>query len=393
MVVAIGGQSARNRVNTQRGQLMTQAERIETEAAQWLVRLRDGKPAPSELAAFQTWSGANPRHRAAYLRLHAAWRRADRLERIRPFEGAVDPDLLLRAPLRRRAREGEGRRGAGLAARIRPAYAAAAFAAVVVLSVGAITWMRFDRADLETYDTRLGGLERIVLSDGSIIHLNTDSELRVRFTPARRQVALLRGEAHFEVASDARRPFEVEANGAIIRAVGTAFSVHLRGNDRVEVLVKEGRVVLDRPGASGDTKQTAAGPPGAALRMLLTGDRVMIDGAALRSHKLESDEVTRKLAWMEGKVWFEGDTLPDAAAELNRYNHRKLVIADPALKSYRVAGAFRTTDLESFLLALEQYTHEGRVRPVRSRDSNVIELRLARPQAGVRAGSAQERRD
>jgi ferric-dicitrate binding protein FerR (iron transport regulator) len=69
------------------------ANEIEQQAAEWVARIDVGAT-PEERAALDAWLAANPRHRAAYLRLAAAWRRADQLKGLRPGSGTVDPDLL-----------------------------------------------------------------------------------------------------------------------------------------------------------------------------------------------------------------------------------------------------------------------------------------------------------
>ena len=94
------------------------------------------------------------------------------------------------------------------------------------------------------FDTTVGELKSVTLSDGSTVQLNTNSRVEVRFSSAERRVHLTRGEAYFSVAHNPRRPFSVYAANGIVTAVGTAFTVRLREQDAVEVTVEKGRVAL-----------------------------------------------------------------------------------------------------------------------------------------------------
>jgi transmembrane sensor len=130
----------------------------------------------------------------------------------------------------------------------------AAAAAVALAALGAFMWSAYERTGWHEYTTDFGGLSRIVLDDGSVVSLNTNSLMRVQITPELRHIVLERGEALFKVAHDKNRPFDVDAGTTTVRAVGTEFSVRVRepvaeagGGKAVEVLVKEGRVAIDPP--------------------------------------------------------------------------------------------------------------------------------------------------
>src|SRR6266581_3747878 len=98
--------------------------------------------------------------------------------------------------------------------------------------------------------TNVGGIEQLVLQDGSRVDLNTGSEIKVRFTGGQREVVLTHGEALFTVMQRADWPFSVRAGGATIRTVGTKFSVRLRDDDEADVLVIEGPVAIDEGSAA-----------------------------------------------------------------------------------------------------------------------------------------------
>lgn len=328
------------------------ARDVEDEAAKWLVLNDKSILRPEEIAAFEAWLAADARHRAAYLRLKAAWRRTDQLRRLRPYDDAVDEDLL--APEEPQH-----------ASRGPLAFGVAAFAVVALIALGTLSSLMIVRAGWETAATTFGGHEQLALADGSTVHLNTDSEVKVRLTRERRAIVVVRGEAHFTVAHDPRRPFEVEANGAVVRAVGTAFTVRLHNRHRLDVLVDEGRVSI-----------ALAGKSGSVLHTLSAGHTAAIERERIEIRRLAAADVRRKLAWTEGRIWFNGETLAEAAAEFNRYNHRRLTIADPAIAERTVGGSFENRALDEFVSAIE-LSHPG-VRAVRLRasDGSPGEIRL-----------------
>jgi transmembrane sensor len=371
---------------------MTTASDLESQAAAWLVRRDSGGLSPEEQAEFDAWLSTDPRARAAYVRLEAAWTRASGLmRRLRPLEGEVDADLLERSPLspveRVSFEEYPARQETGTSLDLAETYATAesdrgthaaaeheggsesgtkrrwaiplaAAAAVAMVAFGAVTWLAYERNGWTEYSTDLGSLERVVLDDGSIVSLNTNSTMRVQLSPERRHIVLERGEALFKVAKDPRRPFDVEAGNTIVRAVGTEFSVRVReaagtaGSADIEVLVKEGRVAIDPPKSAKPLERAAVLP--ASTSTLSAGEAVVISAQRVRVQKVAEETVERKLLWTEGRIWFERETLKNVVAEFNRYNRRQMVISDPEIENIRIGGGFDATDPESFIAALER---------------------------------------
>lgn len=288
---------------------------IESQAAAWLVRLDSRQASAAERVEFENWLQANPRHRVAFLRLQVAWRRVDKLTAL----GAFDEQT------------GKGR-----------AWVSVAVAAVLFLAVGVAAWTIFGVSGSRTYVTEVGNSGRFVLQDGSTMILNTDTKVRVKVADRYRRIALVRGEAYFQVAPDSRRPFEVSAGATRVRALGTAFSVRLRAPENVEVVVSQGKVAVRRPRGRSDE-----------VTALTANESAVVTAAGLQRQTLAAVDIPRKLAWQGGLLRFNGETLADAVAEFNRYNKRQLVIADPSIADLRMGGGFQTTDLESFVKALE----------------------------------------
>lgn len=314
---------------------------IDRQASEWVVRL-DKDASQSARADFDAWYAADARHQAAYLRQSEAWTRLDRLQALRPPDGKWSDERTstLRNWLSRRRRAPVVRRWmvAGIAATF------------LFATVGYV--LRQSTVGVEEtpkYVTGIGGFERVVLTDGSIVELNTDSQLRVTLDHDRRVVQLERGEATFRVAHDASRPFLVMVDGTVVRAIGTQFNVRRR-EQSIEVMVVEGVVAVGSVEALGSRRSI----PQPTTPLISAGKIAIAEPTGLKLQEIESEEVTRALAWQSGMLSFNGQTLAEVVEEFNRYNRRKLVVADPRVAELRIGGHFRATSIDTFASLLER---------------------------------------
>jgi transmembrane sensor len=306
----------------------------------------------------------DPRHRAAFIRLRVAWNRVDRLKAMRPMDGAVDADLLARTrispaailtrgPPQPRDKKSKRLEDLFIIDRRRVLITGAALAAT-----GIFAWFGAYHLGWKSYETGVGGREKIELSDGTTVDLNTNTELNARISNSRREIALDHGEALFHVAHDTKRPFYVVAGGTVVRAVGTAFSVRVRDAEHVEVLVAEGRVAVGAPGTEANFENPSLL---ARAPKVSAGEAAAVHRNSVTIHSVPQPDIPRKLAWTAGQLAFQGETLDDAVHEFNRYNERQIRIADPAILGLQVGGNFSTTDPESFVAALQRFGVRGRL--------------------------------
>ncbi len=312
------------------------ARQIEEEACTWVAKV-DRDSTLETAHALAAWLKENPRHRVAFLRISTAWRRANALRRLREPGEVPDPDLL--APERPPADESITEPAqaqprivnAAPARRVQPGkvalFASAAGLAAALLA-GAWTW--FHLATGTTYSTAIGEFHRVTLADGSSLSLNTNSKVRVYYSDSERKVELLRGEAQFDVAHDDSRPFLVMAGDTVVRDVGTVFDVRLRSSSSVDVLVSEGVVAINPP----------------ARATVTAGHMALVRNGKITTFPV--NDITRRMAWLDGKLVFDGQTLLEAVTEFNRYNRQRLVISDPSIASKKIGGAFKSTNPERF---------------------------------------------
>ncbi len=296
--------------------------------------------------------------------------------------------------------------GAGKGGRSIRLFAFAATLAAVVLVTAVLLphfrgqWIMTDR----------GERREVVLDDGSILQVDPQTRLNVRFTESQRRVVLSQGRAVFRVARNPQRPFRVEAGDTTVRAVGTAFGVDRRVQDRVIVTVSEGRVavsatnirlkphavssvpsspfngeevavrphqVLEREAAKRQGNGDSPPEPGSANRHPKPFSLKGGEGGAERRMRSDPGEVyltaneqitvamtgapqpvkavdsQRELAWAEGRLVFKDDTVASVIAEFNRYNRVQLTVTDPALATRPVTGVFDAANPEGFLAFLQ----------------------------------------
>ncbi len=229
---------------------------------------------------------------------------------------------------------------------------------LVAASVAAIAFMTFDLApthstsgETETHFVAQNGPQkRVTLADGSSVTMNTDSEIRIAYTPSHRVIELSHGEAVFDVVKDPARPFTVTSGDTSVRAIGTVFSVRALA-DGVEVLVEEGVVELTPPEAMELVSEISQSNRTIRLE---EGGYTRVSLASGISQKAEDlGFVERKLSWREGVLSFDQDLLSEVVLEFNRYSDQEIIIVDSELAELKIGGVFPLERADAFLDALE----------------------------------------
>jgi len=308
------------------------ARSIDRDAAEWAARLDSGTLTPDQENTLQHWLAGDSRRLGALARAQALM---------------ASPDIALAiAPARPRLVPVLGRRSF-LAA------AAASLAGAVFLA------SRTEYGEVHEYASEMGEIRAVPLEDGSRITLNTDSAVTIEYRPHSRLVKLTRGEAYFEVAKNPDRPFIVSGPAAQARAVGTAYSVKLGEDERMQVRVTSGRVAVEPPPSAiaESLRLSPIADNGAYLDANQQADvRVVRDGHWKGQVQVSIKDVTpdmfeRDLMWREGLLSFEGETLGEAIAEFSRYSHQQVTLQGGVARE-RVSGLFSATDPAGFARAI-----------------------------------------
>jgi transmembrane sensor len=317
---------------------------VERQAREWLVRMDGDEPlTEAEIEALREWMHRSALHREELQRICKFWRQANVLSELSvPAKSVAE---------KRSPRAGHWPRTVAIAA------------SALLVSV-MLTWWGLQGSDWTTngtYRTGIGQQKSIELSDGSSIRLNTDSVVEVDYSKDSRTIRLLQGEALFSVVHETNRAFEVYAADSVVRAVGTAFAVHL-DDGKVDVTVTKGVVdvgeVSNQLAEAPRTKRVKAdswNSRSSSLGRLKAGQMssVASDSDHMEVHQLAEPELQRKMAWQEGYLAFSGEPLSEVVEQMNRYSPVTLEIGDPQLAAVAIGGRFRIGDLDAVLDVLE----------------------------------------
>jgi transmembrane sensor len=388
------------------------------EATQWWNRLtieRSSKVTKADRELFTQWLRESPLHVAELLRIaqvHDALERFKLWSEVEVGDAHESHNVI---PLRE-AESAEVSSGASLSSAERTSadgrqtyrsrvssWAIAASICLVAVTAG---WFALGTRG-QVIETELAERRQVMLDDGSVVQLEPETKLRVKFEDHNRYVALERGRALFRVAKDAQRPFWVSTDHTSVRAVGTAFGVE-NGKRGVIVTVAEGKVAVgrsrgklpwsalaqekthidsqgaapgegpviptdgpashstgsaDKQGISVQGGGRASGEAAAASapEIFLTAGQQLTVQTSGAVDRVRTVDTARALAWAQGQLVFENDTLADVVAEFNRYNRTQLHINDLQLATRRVSGVFEATDMETLLAFIRQGGGEIRI--------------------------------
>jgi len=319
------------------------SERIEQEAAEWVIR-RDRGLSAEESEALARWQSDDPRQAAEFARISSGWLSLNGLSAVPELTDAADAVVAAARARQRRVRW------------FRLATVSLATAAAV--SLGFVSWWRPAPRPAPAFQVVAATSRTIPLPDGSEAIVNGDSRIAVEYAPEERRVRLLAGEAHFTVTKDAHRPFLVVAGPVVVRAVGTAFDVRYAPT-AIEVLVTEGRVQVTNHASGASLLPTAADTASTTEPVLNAGERVVVNlspqvdaRAQVRVSEVAAAEIEQALAWQSAWLVFNETPLDEVVAAFNQHNTRRLSMGDDTLRAKRITGVFRADNLDGFLRLL-----------------------------------------
>jgi transmembrane sensor len=305
---------------------------IREQAAHWVVRMTESPDSlgAAELDEFQTWLLADERHQYEFRiigsipTMTADLPSADRA-RLSDWaaEHAVDRTSSRRQFFRRSA----------IAASV---LTVALLGGYFVKSQG---WLA------DSYATRTGETRVVTFSEGSVAYLNTRTEVRWVGSDRDRRVALIEGEALFDVVHDEARPFRVMLDHSEIRVLGTRFNVYRKPSGETIITVLEGTVEVRGYGAGSGRSEWA--------RTLRTNQQIEYRPIGLM-HEPHETVALNAVKWRQGVLKFEDEPIPNVLDELTRYTDQRILIRDPRLAELRIGGALNTRNVRGALARLEE---------------------------------------
>lgn len=324
-------------------------EHIQEKACLWISRMDRGLT-PNEQQELVIWCNQNSSHHSTLLEMASYW---DDISVLNELKGLF--------PLE------ESRKNSSKFA----AYALTACLSLVSLfSANALMNKSFlpflpslnEQAltQIQTLNSPIGKQSSFTLSDGTHVQLNTNSIVEVAYTASYRQLTLLKGEARFDVAKDKSRPFTVTSGEQSFTALGTIFNVQKVDEHEMELMVTEGRVLITKANEAIEViKQTLLtsneNTPAQDLPGILvtSGEKAVIEhDIATPVEKVSQEQVQRDLAWQQGMLIFDGESLSTALIEISRYTSSRFEILDPKIASMKVAGYFKANDIDGLLASL-----------------------------------------
>lgn len=363
-------------------------ERTIREAAEWWQALEAGELSRTERERYVDWLRESAVHVAEMLRIarvHGALAQFERWTNLATvgtgedvvvaFPQNLEPDVIATrqattiGPASVAQASADGRWMKVLAV-------AAALSGVAIIA----SWLWLVGRG-QVIETVRGERREVALADGSVVQVDPETTLTVELGEEQRQVTLERGRALFRVAKDPERPFLVRADGTVVRAVGTAFGVEQR-EQGVTVTVAEGKVAVLQPagpsrqwrpsraenptparsqeadaarqarGSTSESAKPAEATGGSGGIFLVANEQLTVprSGSVATVRKVDS---TKELAWAEGRLVFEDDTVVEVIRNFNRYNLVQLQVSDEALASRTVSGVFDASDPESFIAFMQ----------------------------------------
>jgi transmembrane sensor len=323
---------------------------ITEQASEWFVANEEGPIDARDSAALAAWFSTSPVHIEEFLGVSVVARDLK--------EAGTDPEYSLEAILARAGAE-EGAPVQRLWPRVIEAvrgtpsgrWFPAVAAMIVVLSLGLlITWNLRPTGrpavltGIATLHFETGHGEQITqrLADNSVLHLNTDSAVSVRYSNSERLVTLMSGQAEIEVAHEANRAFRVHTRSADIIDIGTQFDVRLEQGSTV-VTVVQGRVAVAPQSSS---------PNSAVGSIELTANQQLRVTEGQWPATPVTVDAERTTSWLHRQIAFDHEPLERVAAEYNRFTSRPIEIATPALRTLRISGVFATDDADTFIAFL-----------------------------------------
>ena len=352
--------------------------KINQEAAEWVLLIEESeKLTDQQIQSLNNWVATSEIHRACLESMARSWGELDLLsEVIYPQEMKRKSHFFVFATILTSATKTF--RGV-----FTPLAVTSAVFSLIVVMLFTVDFEETNSSSMLLL-TKVGEQSSYPLPDGSTVWLNSNTEVLVDYSDSQRKINLLSGEAHFEVVNDPSRPFDVFVDNRLIKAIGTAFSVH-KIDKSVEVMVTEGAVELavidnelvlipdeitqnkisngiEAPSESKwdlsdrNNEVVANSKSKVVLKTLVAGQRISIPAQHSEIgdvEKLDSRELTRSLSWKEGKLVFAGESLEEVIQEITRHTEVVIEVADPKLKTIRIGGQFQAGETDLFYYVLE----------------------------------------
>ncbi|MBU2946811.1 FecR family protein [Zobellia uliginosa] len=179
----------------------------------------------------------------------------------------------------------------------------------------------------------------LLLSDGTLVHLNADTSLKypVSFVKGQERKVFLKGEAYFEVAKDPNHQFTVVAQNMDVKVLGTHFNVSCYANEEAYTVLAEGSVAIN----DNRSEQINHEPS-----ILVPGQKVAMQKDALVISEVNLDDY---LNWREGDLTFNNEPFEAIVKKIERRYGVRIENGYQELEAVRFRGAFKNETIQDLL--------------------------------------------
>lgn len=326
---------------------------IKKEAGLWLVRIDQGELSNQQHSELIEWMNRSEFHHEYLEKLAKNWDSMSVLQSLADLFPSSHTDVST-------PETGDPENVNRLKDYLFARYMTFAYGAIVLVCIAlAIFIPMTNQATHHEFVTRVGEQATHQLTDGTSVVMNTDTHIRVDYSGELRAIYLLKGEANFDVAKNPNRPFVVHAGNGLVWAVGTAFNVRYT-SDLVDVTVTEGVVKVYAEAEPGRVPLTSEMHQGnnhvqsSREAIVDAGQSIQYQEFIQRKDMATPSQLSQKLAWQQGSLIFQGETLAQVLHEIARYTDKELIIIDPHISDIRVGGYYKTDDIDGLLVALSK---------------------------------------
>lgn len=270
-------------------------------ASDWVALLASKQASAADLRQLKAWLAADASHRREFDEARRLW------TGMAPLEAPLVESLSRRRPI------------------ATPAGLAAAACLVIAILISQLV--------SHDFTAPVGEVRQLALADGSQLWLDSGAAVDFEQRDGHRTLRIARGRMHVAVAEH-EAPFVVEANGAVIRDIGTAFTVDI-GAPELQVVVTEGMVEV-----------TAR-----ARSTMLAAGRAANFGPGESKMPYDFD-VASEAAWREGRIVFDRTPLARVLRDVARYRSGGILILDDDASAQTVSGSIAIADVEGGLDSL-----------------------------------------
>jgi len=303
-------------------------EKIQQTAIQWFLRMQDNEVEDSVRTKFEVWLMESTANQEAYLEVSKLWDRFDSPAALEKLAVAMDQKSFFD----KRERDNRFKKTvAGVLSAI----------AISIASLYSYQYLQSQPVMQLATQATFGEVESKRLEDGTVLTMNTGTDIEVTYYRDRRLVKLKRGEAIFNVARDESRPFIIDSGHARVSVLGTRFAVN-RMQKLIRISVDHGLVKVE--------KQNAKGEASAPL-MLHKGEvaEVRLEQASpTRLDRQASDAFT----FEKGVITFDKASIDEIAETLTRYRKTPVIAQAYLADNRQITAVINANSIETFLRRL-----------------------------------------